>query len=118
MICCGSCNNSCSYLHRGHKRKHKGAAKGKIVALGENKSLAFFRTIPRLFNLLIQVIKSKESVKYKLSALEVLLKLLKMDGLLAKLIGLKELPLPRTFPPPQKKKQQKQNVFMVCNLCF
>ena len=76
MICCRNCNNSCSYVHRGHKRKHKGAAKGKILALGENESLAFFRTIPRLFNLLIQVTKSKESVKYKLLALEVLLKLL------------------------------------------
>ena len=105
-------------MHRGHKRKHKGAAKGKILALGENESLAFFRTIPRLFNLLIQVTKSKESVKYKLLALEVLLKLLKMDGPLGKVMGVKEPPLPRTFPPPQKKKQQKQNVFIACNLCF
>ena len=62
MICCRSCNNSCSYVHRGHKQKHKGAAKGKILTLGENASLARFRTIPRLFNLLIQVTKSEESV--------------------------------------------------------
>ena len=74
MICCRSCNNSCSYVHHGHKRKHKKAAKGKILALGENKSLAFFRTIPRLLNPPIQVTKSKESVKYKLLTLEVLLK--------------------------------------------
>ena len=71
-------------MHRGHKQKHKGSAKGKILALGENASLAFFRTIPRLFNLLIQVTKLKESVKCEFLTLEVFLKLLIMDGPLAK----------------------------------
>ena len=84
MICCRSCNNSCSYVHRGHKQKHKGAAKGKILTLGENASLQFFRTIPRLFNLLIQVTKSEESVKCEFLTLEVFLKLLIMDGPLEK----------------------------------
>ena len=73
-----------------------------------------FRTTPRLFNLLIQVTKSKESVKCELLTLEVFLKLLKMDGPLGKVMGVEEPPL----PPTQKKKQQKQNVFIVCNLCF
>ena len=80
MICC----RSCSYVHRGHKQKHKGAAKGKILTLGENASLAFFTTIPRLFNLLIEVTKPKESVKCEFLTLEVFLKLLIMDGPLEK----------------------------------
>ena len=46
MICCRSCNNSCSYVHRGHKQKHRGAVKGKMLALGETESLAFFQNNP------------------------------------------------------------------------